>query len=144
MLLLLQGPAGGGKSQFYEPLLADGTYDFVADYTAIWAALGNHKRQANGLYAVRSELEPIVRRGLVSYIQRTAVRQGLRQGLNGIVTTSRSGMESVYQEIANEFDTAFQVQTIDPGRETVVQRLSAQTGGVLSSECKAAINRWYN
>lgn len=143
MLLLLQGPAGGGKSQVYRELINDGIYDFVADYTAIWAAIGNHVRQANGLYAVRQSTEPIVESGLVSYIQRATVRQGLRNGLDGIVTTSRRGMEQVYADIANETGTVMEVRTIDPGRETVTQRLAAQNGGSLLPECEAALNRWY-
>ena len=39
MLTLIQGPAGGAKSQVAAELLAAGDIDVLADVTALWVAL---------------------------------------------------------------------------------------------------------
>lgn len=142
-LLLLQGPAGSNKSARARQLLID-DYDVLADYTQLWAALtGAVRDSVTGLYPVRTAADPIVRSGLVSYVQRAAIRQALRKRLKVIATTATSGQEAVYERIAAEGAAAFKVETIDPGKAVVTERLKAQADGVLLDECNTAINRWY-
>ena len=143
-LLLLQGPAGGGKSGVYAQLLRAGVAQVVADYTRIYVALTGVVRDPDtGLYPVRLATDAVVAAGTVTYAQATIVRHALGAGLSTIVTTSRRGQERRWQQVAEETNAAFSVQTVDPGRQVVTERLASQTGGVLSDECETAIRRWY-
>lgn len=155
-LLLLQGPAGANKSQVAQRLLSgeDETdegvlfgvlvWHLLADYTAIWSAITGAKRDpVTGLYPVRTLADAVVRSGIVNYLQRTVVRQGLRERLNVIITTATSGQEAAYALIAQELGAELDVHTIDPGRAVVESRLRAQNNGVLLDECRSALARWY-
>ena len=64
LLLLVEGPAGSGKSQVVSRMLAAGELDVVADYTALWAALRGIERDNEGKYPVRTDADPAVRSGL--------------------------------------------------------------------------------
>ena len=50
VLHLVEGPAGGGKSQHVDELVEAGTVQVVADTTALWVALSGVKRGADGRY----------------------------------------------------------------------------------------------
>ena len=141
MLHVTEGPAGSGKSQHARSLLAAGTVDLLADTTSIWAAVGGYERDPlTGKYPVRLDDDPALDAAL--YIQTTVVRYGLSNGLNVAATTSRRGQIPRWQSVADEFSTGLIVETIDPGRAVVAQRLSDADGN-LSAECEKAINRWY-
>lgn len=143
-LLLLQGPAGSGKSQALPQFLGNG-YDVVADYTAIWAAItGATRDPATGLYPVRTQADAVVRTGLVSYLQAAVVRQALRVDLSAIVTTGSAGQDGKWEAIANEYGADFDTVTIDPGEAVVTERLKNQSStGELLDECSSALKRWY-
>lgn len=143
-LLLMQGPAGAGKSQSYRLHLGNG-YEVIADYTQIWAAItGAQRDPLTGLYPVRTQADAVVNSGLVSYLQATVVRQALERDLNTIVTTSQRGQMARWERIAEEFDTEYATVTIDPGEDVVRERLAAQSPtGELLPECANAIARWY-
>lgn len=143
MLLLLQGPAGSGKSQIYERLLANGEYDIVCDYTALWVAFTAVSRDPNtGLYPVRGST-PLTDSGTINYVKTVAVRRALAEELNTIVTTASRGQEDYWAEIAAQVSTEYQVRTVDPGYDVVAERLASQTNGILSDECSRALGRWY-
>ena len=144
-LLLIQGPAGGGKSQLYSQLLATGEITIIADYTRLFvAATGVERDPITGLYPVRSAQDAAVRDGTASYLQVALVRHSLRNDRDTAVTTSRAAQEARWQAVADEFDAEFEVRTVDPGREVVTERLRAQSGtGELLEECATAISRWY-
>lgn len=144
-LLLLQGPAGSGKSQVVPQYLGDGGYQIIADYTAIWAAItGAQRNIVTGLYPVRTAADAVVNSGIVSYIQATVVRQALDRNLSAIVTTATRDQVQRWSEVAEEFGTDFDTVTIDPGREVVTERLKAQSStGELLEECSGALRRWY-
>ncbi|MYA99312.1 MAG: ATP-binding protein [Acidimicrobiaceae bacterium] len=143
-LLLLEGPAGAGKSQIYRELMAAGLYQVIADFTAIWAALGNYSRDPEtGLYPVRLATDALVTSGIVAYIQAATVRQALRNELNTIVTTSQAGQAERWQAVADEHGADLTVDTIDPGSRVVRERLRAQNNGEMLDECEAALQRWY-
>ena len=145
MLILIQGPAGGGKSARYRELIESGAVVAIADFTALWAAIGQHSRDPEtGLYPVRTSEDPLVRTGLIAYVQATVVRQALRTGSSVAITTSQADQEARWREIAVQEGAEFRAETIDPGRQVVTERLAAQSPtGELQPECAQAINRWY-
>ena len=139
-LILVQGPAGGGKSQLAKALLASGEGQILADITALWAALSATERLPDGRYPVRLDTDPAL--ALAQYLQAAAVRQGLEDGNDVIVTTSRADQVARWQEVADDADTGLTVRTVDPGRSVVADRL-ADAAGRLSGACARAISRWY-
>ena len=139
-LYLVQGPAGGGKSQFVAEMLAAGEISIFSDITALWAALSGAVRGPDGLYPVRLDDDPALE--IAQYVQAVAVRQALDLDHDVAVTTSRRGQESRWQRLADSAARAFTVRTLDPGREVVEARLSGPDGR-LSEECRKAIARWY-
>lgn len=139
-LTLIQGPAGGGKSQLVASLLAAGEVQIQADVTALWAALSGAVRGADGRYPIRFDDDPAL--ALARYLQAAAVRQGLSDGADVAVTTSQAGQSERWRQLADDASTAYAVRTVDPGREVVAARL-ADAAGELSAACQAAIERWY-
>ena len=131
-LLLVEGPAGSGKSQLVASMLTAGEVDILADLTALWAAVRGIERLPDGRYPVRQDDDPAVRSGLAAYIRAAVVRQALRDDLRTVVT---SGTPETATRWAR-------VQTIDPGEEVARQRL-AEPDGTLSAQCARAIARWY-
>ena len=142
LLLLIEGPAGSGKSQVVSRMLAAGELDVLADYTAIWAAVRAVERDNEGRYPVRQDSDPAVRSGLVPWVRAAVARQGLRLGLRVAVTSGSPGMATKWQQLAREEDALFALRTIDPGIDVVKKRLAVD--GDLSPECERAIGRWYS
>ena len=143
MLLLIEGPAGGGKSDLLRELKAAGEVSIIADVTALWAATGGYERDpATGRYPVRDEADPAL--NTARYLQTVTVGFALREGFNAAVTTSQRGQVAKWADIAAEHGSGFQVRTVDPGREVVSARLADPTTGELTPDCIAAIGRWYS
>lgn len=136
-LFLLQGPAGGGKSQLAAAMLDAGEIQILADLTGLWAALGGHSRP----YPVRLDTDPAL--AIARYLQAVAVRQSLAEGFDVAATTSQYGQEERWRQLADDAGTDFAVRTVDPGRAVVIDRLS-DASGVLSDACETAISRWYD
>ena len=62
-LILIEGPAGGGKSELLRELLAAGEIDVAADVTALWAATGGAERDpVTGKFPIRLETDPVLTR----------------------------------------------------------------------------------
>ena len=140
-LTLVQGPAGGGKSQLASDMLAAGEADVVADVTQLWAATGGYERDQDGRYPVRDENDPALHTARV--LQATAVSFGLRQGYNVITTTSQRDQVERWSSEAVRHDAEFDVRTVDPGEDVVTDYLADPDTGELSPECDRAIGRWY-
>ncbi|MCY4360810.1 MAG: hypothetical protein OXE42_01295 [Gammaproteobacteria bacterium] len=142
MLLLIEGPAGGGKSELLRELLAAGEIDLAADITELWAAVGGYERDpATGKYPVRRENDPAL--SAARYLQTVAAGFGLREGYKVAVSTSQRDQVSRWAEVATRHNSGMSVRTVDPGREVVAARLSDPVTGELSADCDAAISRWY-
>lgn len=139
-LTLLEGPAGGGKSGVAALMLAAGEIEVLADVTALWAALSGAVRGPDGRFPVRLDDDPAL--ALARYLQAVAVRQGLQDGADVGVTTSRRNRVAHWRQFAEEAATTFAVRTVDPGRQVVESRLS-DADGHLSDPCRQAIGRWY-
>lgn len=140
MLYLVQGPAGGGKSQLAREMLAAGEIQVLADITQLWVALSGVQRGPDGRYPVRDVDDPALQ--LALYLQEVAVNRALDLDYDVAATTSRRGQEERWQERAQRAGRAFAVRTVDPGLAVVTRRLAESTG-VLSDECARAIGRWY-
>ena len=137
---IVRGPVFAGKSAWIRDNSSPG--DVVADFTLIYVALANVRRDPNtGRLPVRESGDP--RLALARLMQIAVVREALDKGLGGWTTTSSSDPEAL--ERLREFGATGRVVTVDPGEAVVRQRLAAyvadQGGG---SECLAAINRWYS
>ena len=140
-LTLIQGPAGGGKSQIAADLLAAGGIDLLADITLLWVALSGVERDAEGRYPEPEDDDPALESA--RYMQSVLVRFALSLGANVAVTTSRRDQEERWQRAAEEADTEFEVRTVDPGEDVVRGRLTGPDGQ-LSAACDRAIRRWYD
>ena len=142
MLYLLEGPAGGGKSELLREMLAAGEIDVAADVTALWAATGGAERDpVTGKYPVRLETDPAL--ATARYLQTVTAGFALRQGYKVAVTTSQHDQTGKWMAVANRYNAPLRVQTVDPGLEIVTARLSDPVTGELSDECDSAIGRWY-
>ncbi|MYC99171.1 MAG: ATP-binding protein [Gammaproteobacteria bacterium] len=140
-LHLIQGPAGGGKSQVVRDLVAAGTVQVVADITRTWAAVGGYERDEEGRYPVREDYDPAL--SIARYLQVVTVRRALEANADVAVTTSRRGQAARWISIADEHGTETLIRTVDPGEATVRQRLADVFGKPLSAECDRAVRRWY-
>ena len=89
-LLLIEGPAGSGKSQVAKAKLASGEYQVLADLTEIWAAIAGIERDPEtGRYPVRLDSDPTV--PIAVYLRKAAVSVSLNNGLNTIVSSGTPG-----------------------------------------------------
>ena len=122
-------------------MLTAGEIQVLADLTPIWAALSGAVRDpVTGLYPIRLEDDPAL--AVSRYLQVVAVRRSLADGADTAVTTSQRGQEERWRRLADEAAAPFSVRTVDPGLAVVRDRLS-DASGVLSDECRRAIERWY-
>ena len=140
MLVLVQGPAGGAKSQLVAEMIEAGEVDVVSDVTRLWVALSGVTRGPDGRYPVRSKDDAALIVAL--YTQAVAVRRALEEGARVAVTTSRAGQVARWQSVAVSLEVEFHVRTVDPGKDVVRARL-AEADGELSPECEKAVRRWY-
>ena len=140
MLTLIQGPAGGAKSQLARELLDAGEVDVQVDATSLWAALVGAVRGPDGRYPTREDDDPGLPVAL--YMMPVAVRRSLEDGRSVVVSTSRAGQEARWRAVAEDAGASFSVRTVDPGEDVVRARL-AEADGNLSAECDRAIRRWY-
>ena len=134
---IIRGPAGAGKSQWYEENAEPG--DLFLDVTAIWAALRSLERDSTGRYPVRLGNDPALQVAL--YLRAVAVRYAAENGIDAWATTSNSSAEAV--ERLRERGATGRVITIDPGREVAAARLADPDTGEVSGECDRALRRWY-
>jgi len=145
VLHLVEGPAGGAKSQHVRELLAAGVVSIVADVTRLWAALGGYERDPEtGRYPIREDGDPAL--ALALYAQTVAVRQALREGQDVAVTASTRTAEAKWRAVVEEIDNAtMTLTTMDPGRAIVIARLAtADDPAALKDACARAVDRWYS
>ena len=143
-LLLVEGPAGAGKSQLVAEMIEAGELDLVADLTALWAATrGLERDPSTRKYPIRQDDDPVIRTGLAAYMRAAVVRQGLRDGLRTAVTSGTPETATRWAAVAQEHGARFAVRTVDPGKEAVRARL-ADDDGRLDPQCEKALARWYN
>lgn len=143
-LILLRGPAGGGKSGLAREMIGNGQAQVQGDVTALWAALTAALRDPEtGRYPERLDSDPALT--LALQMQLDAARAALSEGLDVVVTTSQSAPDQIekWQEVADDAGTDLQVQTVDPGESVARARLADELTGRLSPACARALGRWY-
>lgn len=148
-LLLVQGPAGSGKSQLVREMIEAGELDAQLDFTATWASWRAVERDPEtGKYPVRKlqELPDSFGILVVSALRREG-RAMLKEGWRIAKTTAKKGQELLWQAYALAAGAEFAVRTVDVPVETAVERLAEPTGEdgrlELGPECENALSRWY-
>ena len=141
---IIRGPAGAGKSQWYEANREPG--DLIIDVTVLWAALLGLERDGNGRYPVRLASDPGLRMAL--YLKSTAIRFAAENGISGWATTSSSSpdaLERLRERIVSGGGAGAvgRVVTVDPGESVARSRLADPDTGEVSDECNRAVRRWY-
>ena len=141
---IIRGPAGAGKSQWYEANREPG--DLIIDVTVLWAALLGLERDGNGRYPVRLASDPGLRMAL--YLKSTAIRFAAENGISGWATTSNSSpvaVERLRERIVSGGGAGAvgRVVTVDPGESVARSRLADPDTGEVSDECNRAVRRWY-
>ena len=149
---IIRGPAGAGKSQWFQENREPG--DLLIDVTALWVALLGLERDGNGRYPVRLASEPGLRMAL--YLKSTAIRFAAENGISGWATTSSSSpvaVERLREIIVSAGAGAGagwccagavgRVVTVDPGESVARSRLADPDTGEVSDECNRAVRRWY-
>ena len=142
--ILLSGPAGAQKSRQAAMIReAAAGLAIIADFQAIYAALTGDQRGPDGRYPLRDErLLPVV-----EYVRRAAITGAAGREIQTIATNSDGDPER-RQFLLSQLRPGAVEKVIDPGRDVVVARLSEvdPSNGrlVLSSQCEAAVERWYS
>ena len=140
---ILRGPAGGGKSQYFE--VNREPDDLWLDMTSLWAAVkGIERDPETGLYPVRLDDDPGLR--VAAYLKSTAIAFAAREGLKGFTTTSNSSPEAVERLIELGADGGVEDVgvgfTEDELHARLIDRL-ARKDKQLAKQCERAIGRWY-
>ena len=137
--ILLSGPAGAAKSALARRLLAENpALAAIADFQAIYAALTGDIRGPDGRYPLRDDrLLP-----LTEYIRRSIITGSLARDIE-VIATNSDGNPARRQFLLGQLGDGATERIVDPGREIVAARLSDPETGILSTECDAAISRWY-
>ena len=137
--ILLSGPAGAAKSALARRLLAENpALAAIADFQAVYAALTGDLRGPDGRYPLRDDrLLP-----LTEYLRRAIITGSLARDIE-VIATNSDGDPARRQFLLGQLGEGATERIVDPGREIVAARLSDPETGILSTECDAAISRWY-
>ena len=137
-ILLISGPAGGGKSQLARGLLREATEPTVAaDFQSIVVALLLLERGTDGKYPVRPDFVlPIA-----EYTRRAIVSGATAREIS-IIATNSDGDPGRRRALLERLGPGATERIVDPGQAVVEARLS-DARGELSSDCSRAVGRWY-
>lgn len=137
--ILLSGPAGAAKSALARQLLAEHPeLAVIADFQLVYRALTDVERGRDGRYPLRDErLLPIT-----EYIRRAILTGAVAREID-IIATNSDGDPGRREFLLGQLGPGATERIVDPGREIVAARLSDPVSGELSSECGAALERWY-
>ena len=141
--VLISGPAGTGKTKLALATLGTtGRNAILADFTAVFNAVtGTRRDPATGRFPIRRGPEqaflPITER-----LRQDVIRRGREMGFD-IVATNSDGSPARRRRLLELLGPGSKEIVLDPGEETVVDRLKAKETGILDPECGKAIGRWY-
>ena len=139
---LLSGPAGAGKSQRAQSMVASGEADAVIDFQSILAAVLQLRRGEDGRYPPRDASAERVM-PLVEAMRRDAIDYAVSAELE-IVATNSDGDPERRQFLLDRLGVGATEIVIDPGREIVEARLADSVTGELTEQCSQAIGRFYD
>ena len=137
--LLISGPAGAAKSALARRLLRESPeLAAIADFQAVYAAITGDLRGPDGRYPLRdARLLPIT-----EYVRRAIITGAVNADID-LIATNSDGDPARRQFLLDQLGDGATERIVDPGREIVAARLSDPETGILSSECDAAVARWY-
>ena len=137
--VLLSGPAGAAKSALARRLLADNpALAAIADFQLAYRALTDVERGRDGRYPLRDDrLLP-----LTEYVRRAIIRGAVDRDID-LIATNSDGDPARRRFLLEQLGAGATERIVDPGRDIVAARLADPETGALSSECEAAIGRWY-
>ena len=128
------GPAGAGKSQYIAASIRPGWV--VLDFTGLYVALSGVQRGPDGKFPERVAGDPLL--PMTSAIKAVALSMAVERELDGFVTSSARDDVPTLERITGRLAVV-----IDPGESVIRARLADAVTGELSSECSAALARWY-
>ena len=137
--LLISGPAGAGKSEIARAEVASRPQSIMIDFQTIYAGLLGIERLPNGRYPERLESDAYAM-PLSEYVRRAAITGALARELEPIVTNSDGSPER--RAFLLGLMPGATERVIDPGIDVVTARLT-NAEGVLSEQCRQAIQRWH-
>ena len=139
--ILLSGPAGAGKTQEAQAILAAAIGPMVAaDFQAILAALLLLERLPNGRYPNRNPAQAAWLLPMAEAIRQTIITIAEEREID-VVTTNSDGSAARRGFLLSRLGPGAVERVIDPGINVVTDRLAVD--GVLSVDCGKAISRWY-
>ena len=142
---IIAGPAGGGKTQRARVLIAElraaGLEPFAADVQSLLAALLLLERLPDGRYPERLDDQQYTL-AMVEYLRTTLIRQALEDDRPVVVTISEPPGRPRYVALLALFGGQAKEETIDPGIDVIVERLSGPDG-TISDQCAEAADRYY-
>ena len=139
--ILLSGPAGAGKTAEAKRLLEASTEPMVAaDFQTILAALTLLERQPAGRYPPRRESQASWLLPLTEFTRMAIIGAAQERGID-VVTTNSDGSPERRALLLSRLGPGASELIMDPGIDVVTSRLSVD--GVLSDQCRDAIQRWY-
>ena len=112
----------------------------AADFQTILAALTLLERQADGRFPPRRDSQAAWLLPLTEYLRMAVIGAAQERGVE-VVTTNSDGSPERRALLLSRLGPGASERVIDPGLEVVTQRLSVD--GVLSDQCREAIQRWY-
>ena len=138
---LLSGPAGAGKPQEAQVILAAATGPMVAaDFQSILVALTLLERRANGRYPNRNPAQAAWLLPMTEAIRQTIITIAAEREID-VVATNSDGSPTRRGFLLSRLGPGAVETILDPGIDVVTQRLAVD--GVLSEDCGQAISRWY-
>ena len=143
--VIIAGPAGAGKTARARELLAElraqGYEPLAADFQSILAALLLIERLPDGRYPERLP-DQAYALAMVEYLRTTMIRRALDDDRPVVATVSEPATGPRHAALLALFAGQARQEVIDPGIDTVIERL-AGANGELSRQCEEALSRWY-
>ena len=140
--VLISGPAGAGKSQRARELLAEASEPTVLiEFQPLYAQLLGIERLPSGRYPERQEADAF---GIPLTTQvRLGILAAARAQEVAVIMTTSDGDRTRRDRLLSLLPFGAREEVIDPGRLVVEGRLTNEQG-LLSEQCRAAIDRWYS
>lgn len=140
--ILVSGPAGAGKSQVARELLAASLVPTIMlDFQTIYAALLGIERDIESRRYPEREAENAFALALAEYVRRAAITAAAQQDAE-VIATNSDGSPERRQFLLGLLGPGAVERVVDPGPQIVIGNLTT-TEGVLSSQCRDALRRWY-
>ena len=144
--VIIAGPAGAGKTQrarvLMAELLAAGFQPFAADFQSILAALLLLERLPDGRYPERLD-DQAYALAMVEALRTTLIRFAIDDDRPVVATISEPPTGQRYAALFALFDGQARQETVDPGIEVIVERLTAPGATEPSQQCADAIDRYF-